>query len=236
MAACGGRSLLALAFALVRSACPAGVSSACWRSRGLAAAARLGRADAVRPVAGRADRGRTRGARLGTAAARDTGCSAPGSARRSGPACSCRLRSRTCGVRAAGGRRSSASASRPAVVAAVVLPFVVLAPHGVWTSFERQLSRPLQIESLGAALDRHLASRPRHGRDDGLEPRLAKHRRHDSAYVVGWIQTRRCSSSVLVASGSCSRVAGGRARSSCSSPPRPSWRSWRWARCCRRSS
>jgi uncharacterized membrane protein len=39
-----------------------------------------------------------------------------------------------------------------AVVAVVVLPFAVLAPHGVWTSFERQASRPLQIESLGAAL------------------------------------------------------------------------------------
>jgi hypothetical protein len=39
-----------------------------------------------------------------------------------------------------------------AVVAVVLLPFVVLAPHGVWSSFERQLSRPLQIESLGAAL------------------------------------------------------------------------------------
>jgi hypothetical protein len=39
-----------------------------------------------------------------------------------------------------------------AVVAVVVLPFAVLARHGVWTSFERQLSRPLQVESLGAAL------------------------------------------------------------------------------------
>lgn len=39
-----------------------------------------------------------------------------------------------------------------AVVVAVVLPFFVLSPHGVWRSFERQLSRPLQIESLGAAL------------------------------------------------------------------------------------
>ena len=39
-----------------------------------------------------------------------------------------------------------------AVVAAVVLPFFVLSPHGVWRSFERQLSRPLQIESIGAGL------------------------------------------------------------------------------------
>jgi Glycosyltransferase family 87 len=39
-----------------------------------------------------------------------------------------------------------------AVVVAVVLPFFVLSPHGVWNSFVRQLSRPLQIESIGAAL------------------------------------------------------------------------------------
>ena len=39
-----------------------------------------------------------------------------------------------------------------AVVVAVVLPFFVVSPHGVWTSFQRQLSRPLQIESMGAAL------------------------------------------------------------------------------------
>jgi uncharacterized membrane protein len=38
------------------------------------------------------------------------------------------------------------------VVVAAVLPFFVLSPHGVWRSFERQLSRPLQIESIGAAL------------------------------------------------------------------------------------
>ncbi len=38
-----------------------------------------------------------------------------------------------------------------AVAAAVFLPFVVLAPHGVWASVRGQASRPLQIESLGAA-------------------------------------------------------------------------------------
>ena len=37
-------------------------------------------------------------------------------------------------------------------VTAVVLPFVVLAPDGVWDAIVRQVSRPLQIESLGAAL------------------------------------------------------------------------------------
>ena len=39
-----------------------------------------------------------------------------------------------------------------AVVALVFLPFLVLAPDGVADSIGRQLSRPLQIESLGSAL------------------------------------------------------------------------------------
>jgi uncharacterized membrane protein len=37
------------------------------------------------------------------------------------------------------------------VVAAVFVPFVVLSPDGVWHSISVQLSRPLQVESLGAA-------------------------------------------------------------------------------------
>ncbi len=37
------------------------------------------------------------------------------------------------------------------VFALVVLPFVALAPHGVWESLKVQLERPLQVESLGAA-------------------------------------------------------------------------------------
>jgi uncharacterized membrane protein len=39
-----------------------------------------------------------------------------------------------------------------AVVLVIVLPFFVLAPGGVWQSVVRQTTRPLQIESLGAAL------------------------------------------------------------------------------------
>ncbi len=39
-----------------------------------------------------------------------------------------------------------------AVLALVVVPFAVLAPHGVWTSVSGQASRPLQVESLGASL------------------------------------------------------------------------------------
>jgi hypothetical protein len=38
-----------------------------------------------------------------------------------------------------------------AVVVACFAPFVALAPHGLWSSIVRQTTRPLQIESLGAA-------------------------------------------------------------------------------------
>ncbi|MDX6409815.1 MAG: hypothetical protein QOE13_2886 [Gaiellaceae bacterium] len=39
-----------------------------------------------------------------------------------------------------------------AVVAAVFAPFLVVSPGGVWHSLNVQLSRPLQVESLGSAL------------------------------------------------------------------------------------
>jgi uncharacterized membrane protein len=38
------------------------------------------------------------------------------------------------------------------VAVAVFAPFAIVAPHGVWDSVRGQLSRPLQIESLGASL------------------------------------------------------------------------------------
>ena len=38
------------------------------------------------------------------------------------------------------------------VVAAIVLPFAVISPGGVWDGFWQQAGRPLQIESLGAGL------------------------------------------------------------------------------------
>jgi hypothetical protein len=38
-----------------------------------------------------------------------------------------------------------------AALAACFVPFLIIAPHGVWHSLSVQLSRPLQIESLGAA-------------------------------------------------------------------------------------
>jgi uncharacterized membrane protein len=49
------------------------------------------------------------------------------------------------------GRARSALAGA-AVVLIVFLPFAILAPHGLWHSLRGQASRPLQIESLGAAL------------------------------------------------------------------------------------
>jgi uncharacterized membrane protein len=39
-----------------------------------------------------------------------------------------------------------------AVTAAIFIPFAVIAPSGLWSSITGQLSRPLQIESLGAAV------------------------------------------------------------------------------------
>jgi Glycosyltransferase family 87 len=39
-----------------------------------------------------------------------------------------------------------------AVFVAIFLPFVILSPGGVWDSISVQLSRPLQVESLGSAL------------------------------------------------------------------------------------
>jgi uncharacterized membrane protein len=39
-----------------------------------------------------------------------------------------------------------------AVAAAVVIPFLAVAPDGVWDSVVRQSTRPLQIESLGSAV------------------------------------------------------------------------------------
>ena len=56
-------------------------------------------------------------------------------------------------VRRRGGREAAnALGVFGLVVAAVFLPFALVAPSGVAESFERQFERPLQIESLGAAL------------------------------------------------------------------------------------
>ena len=39
-----------------------------------------------------------------------------------------------------------------AAVAVFVVPFLAIAPHGLWESIRRQAARPLQIESLGSAI------------------------------------------------------------------------------------
>jgi len=50
------------------------------------------------------------------------------------------------------GRRAAAQgvALAVAVIAAITVPFVIAAPHGVSWALHRQLHRPLQVESLGA--------------------------------------------------------------------------------------
>jgi hypothetical protein len=52
------------------------------------------------------------------------------------------------------GRRTALTCLAVMVATLVVIfvPFVVLSPHGVWESVRGQLTRPLQIESLGASL------------------------------------------------------------------------------------
>jgi hypothetical protein len=53
-----------------------------------------------------------------------------------------------------GGRRAAAACAAwlVGVAAAVFVPFLALSPGGVWDSVVRQTTRPLQIESLGAAV------------------------------------------------------------------------------------
>jgi hypothetical protein len=52
------------------------------------------------------------------------------------------------------GRREAliCAAAFVGVVAAIVLPFAVVAPGGVWDAFWRQAGRPLQLESLGSGV------------------------------------------------------------------------------------
>jgi hypothetical protein len=52
------------------------------------------------------------------------------------------------------GRREALLCAGAAAAAALAwfVPFLLVAPHGVWSSVSGQASRPLQIESLGAAL------------------------------------------------------------------------------------
>jgi hypothetical protein len=47
--------------------------------------------------------------------------------------------------------RAASVAAGVAVVVAAFVPFALVAPHGLWASLHGQASRPLQVESLGAA-------------------------------------------------------------------------------------
>ena len=53
-----------------------------------------------------------------------------------------------------GGARAVAVgvAAAAAVIGASVVPFAVVAPHGLWWALHRQVARPLQVESLGAVI------------------------------------------------------------------------------------
>ena len=120
--------------------------------RRVPAPARLGRADALRSLSDRA-RGRARSQRSCTSA---TGSASASSARR----IAVKLFPAVLLPVALGytwrrrGRREAlvGLAICAAVVALVFLPFLVVAPEGVARSIGHQLSRPLQIESLGSAL------------------------------------------------------------------------------------
>ena len=136
MAACG--------VALVSS------SPSCGRARGAVRRARAGPdrlADpvAVRPLAGTARR------RPHSSRCCATGTARLGAARRGGRGEAVAARDRAARARlvvpAAGGDASAGYGA--AVLAAIVVPFLVLAPHGLWLERHGQASRPLQIETLG---------------------------------------------------------------------------------------
>ncbi len=74
-----------------------------------------------------------------------------------------------------------------AVVAVVFAPFVALAPAGVWHSLTGQLTRPLQIESLGAALliaAHHLWGHPVTLQTSHGSQNLVGHGAHEVAVVL----------------------------------------------------
>jgi Glycosyltransferase family 87 len=54
--------------------------------------------------------------------------------------------------RRGGGSAAEAAASFVVVAAACFAPFAILEPHGLWLSLAGQFDRPLQVESLGAAV------------------------------------------------------------------------------------
>ncbi len=74
------------------------------------------------------------------------------------------------------------------VAALVLLPFVAIGPHGLWRSFEHQLSRPLQVESFGAAL----IMTSHHVFGTGVtmvSSRGSQNISGSAATAIGWVQT-----------------------------------------------
>ena len=143
-------------------------------------AARLGRPHALRPLAGGARRRRARRARRRRRPARPRRCSALAVAAKLYPAVLAAARARLrLAARAAGARRSSAAALvRRRVALASSSRSSSLAPgRGLGQPRRASSARPLQIESLGAALllaAHHVSGSASTMR---LEPRLAEPRR-----------------------------------------------------------
>jgi len=78
-----------------------------------------------------------------------------------------------------------------AAVAVVFAPFVALSPSGVWESLHGQLTRPLQIESLGAALliaAHHAFGHPVTMETSHGSQNLAGHAAHDFAIALTVLQ------------------------------------------------
>jgi len=78
-----------------------------------------------------------------------------------------------------------------AVVAVVFAPFVALSPAGVWHSLTDQLTRPLQIESLGAALliaAHHVWGHPVTMETSHGSQNLAGHAAHELAFASTVLQ------------------------------------------------
>ena len=120
--------------------------------RRLAVAHRLRRPEPLRPLARRARRSWRSQRSCATARSRRRSCSAARSARSSGPPRSCRSSPRRFCARAGRAPRPSGSPTSSQSLAAIFLPFAIVAPGGVGHSFHAQFARPLQLESLGSAV------------------------------------------------------------------------------------
>ncbi len=154
----------------------------------------------LRPLAGRARRRRARGARVRTARLGHA-LLGLGVAAKLYPGVSCRSAWRYMWKRAGGGRRSSVSALVAGVVAARLPPVLHPVARRRLAQPQRPARRPLQVESLGAALllvGHHVFGLGVDGRD---EPRLAEHRRHAPG-TGGRRRDRRPGGVLCLASGS----------------------------------